>query len=817
MIKNYFKVGIRNIIKYKVFSFINIFGLAVALSVCMLIILMLADQRSYDQFHVKKDRIYRVLSKVKDSVTPNASSPFPLANTMKEEYSIVEDATQLIPGVGGDATYKQKTVEMSGFFADTSFFEVFSFELVEGDKSRALDRPNSIVISQNLAQQLFGEAEAVGKRLEFTNRGLKLLKFDFGSDPGSAPVDWGSFTITGVVAPDQYKSHVQFEVLISASSLPALYHQEKKQDLSDNWRRYSNSYTYLVLKPDVPEQELTIALDNLADQKYSEFGELAGIRLIPQHLNAITPGIFVGNPISLRLPLEAYYFLGFLALVIMLSACLNYTNLSIARALTRAREIGVRKVTGAKRRDLIFQFLSESVLTVLFALVLAYFLLIGVKPAFMELWANKYLNFDLQGGWLVYLVFLGLALLVGLISGTYPAIYLSRYSPISVLKNLSSEKVRKLGMRKLLSTFQFLVSLFFIITSLLIYNQFRHYMDFEYGFDSENLVNIPLQGNDYERLKSEFSTIPEVAAISASAYIPATAMSQGSIKMQRVESENEWVISERMSVDSSFISNFGLTIIAGRNLPTEKTSNPTILINEAAVKALGYEHASEVIGQFLQAGSFSEPVEVVGVMKDFKFQTPVMEDGIGPLLFYYKPEGFSYLNIKIASADIVGTLAKLEDRWKNVDTAHPFTYYFFDDQLVRVNQWLGDLVSIISFIAFLAIVIACLGMLGIATYTAERKIKEVGIRKVLGANELNIALLLSRGFLATLAIAVAIGVPLSHFINQLWLQNFPNRVNFGWSTILLGSVILLALGLLTIGSQTIQAARRNPVDSLRNE
>lgn len=817
MFYNYFKTGLRNILKYKVFSFINVFGLSVALSVCMLIILMLADQKSYDQFHAKKDRTYRVLSKIEESVVPNATSPFPLSSTMREDYSIVEDATHLLPGVGGDATYGTKTVEMRGFFADSSFFNVFSFDLEEGNRHTALSNPNTIVISRELATMLFEDEDAVGKRVEFTDRGLKLQKLDFGSDPGSKSVEWGSFTITGVVDLQKYKSHIKFDMLVSTASLSALYQEEKVQDFTDHWRRYSLCYTYLVLKEGVSEQKLNASLEDLVKRKYSEFDDLTGFKLIPQSLNLITPGKFAGNPISLHLPIEAYYFLGFLALVIMLSACLNFTNLSIARALTRAREIGVRKVTGARRKDLIFQFLSESVLTVLFALALAYLILLAVKPAFMGLWANQYLNFDLQGNASTYIFFLGLALMIGLLAGTYPALYLSRYAPVKVLKNINHEKPGKLGLRKSLSAFQFVVSLFFIITSLLIYHQFRHYLDFEYGFDSENLVNIPTQGNDYQSISNILSTVPEVIRVSASGFVPATAMSNGTTGVRKFRTEQEAVPFEYMSVDTSFIRNFGLTLVAGRNLPAASKSNNAIVINEAAVKLLGYDHPSEVIGELVEAGIYENPVEVVGVMKDFKFQTPVMEDGIGPLMFRNQPERFSYLNVRIASTDITNTLTKLENQWKSVDPVHPFQYYFFEDQLVKVNQWLGDLVSIIGFIAFLAITIACLGMLGIATYTTERKNKEVGIRKVLGAAELNIALLLSRSFLTTLAVAIVIGAPISYMINQLWLQNFPNRVDFGWGTILIGSLLLLALGLLTIGSQTIRAARRNPVDTLRSE
>ena len=818
MFRNYLKVGLRNILKYKVFSFINVFGLAVAMSVGMLIILMLADQRSYDQFHAKKDRIYRVLSHEKGSAVPNATSPFPLAAALPE-YAAVEEATHLIPKAGGDATYGEKSVEMRGFFADSSFFRVFSFDLVAGDKRRALNQPNAMVITRERAEALFGDEEAVGQRVEFTNRGLRLLKFDFVSDPGTSPVDWGSFTITGVIDPTQYKSHIKFDMLVSAASLPALYHEEKVTDYTGDWHQYAQCYTYVLLKPESSELDLATSLDDLVAHQYADIEELAGLKLVPQSLDVIGVGHFVGNPLSLRLPIEAYYFLGFLALIILVSASLNYTNLSIARALTRAKEIGVRKVTGAKRRDLIYQFLSESVLTVLFALALAYLLLTLVKSAFMGLWANQYLDFDLQGNTLVYFVFLGLALLIGLLAGAYPALYLSRYSPTKVLKNLSSEKPGKLGIRKVLSASQFVVSLFFIITSLLVYQQFRHYLDFEYGFDAENLINIPLQGNDYQRLRNELGSVPEVTAISASAYIPATAMSLGSTRVRKVGNElsDADPAFERMSVDTSFISNFGLRLVAGRNLRAEGESGRGVVVNEAAARALGYAPVSDIVGASLEVAAYEEPVEVVGVLEDFKFQTPVMEDGIGPLLFRYQPDQFSYLNVKVAADDVPGTLAKLAATWQRVDPVHPFQYQFFDDQLAKVNQWLGDLVAVIGFIASLAIVIACLGMLGMATYTAERRTKEVGIRKVLGAGEFNLALLLSRGFLTTLAVSVAIGAPFSYFVNNLWLQNFPNRVDFGVTTIFWGSLALLVLGLLTIGSQTLRAAQRNPVDSLRSE
>ena len=814
MFRNYFKVGIRNILKYKVFSFINVFGLAMALSVCMLIILMLADQKSYDQFNEKKDRTYRILSKIQDSMTPNASSPFPLASTIKADYSIIEEATHLVPGVGGDATYEQKSTEMRGYFADASFFKVFSFDLEKGNAQSALNLPNAMVITREISDLLFEGENPIGKRVEFADRGLRLFDMDFGSEIGSKPVNWGSFTITGVLDRKKYKTHLQFDVLISASSLPALYTSEKVANLTDNWRRYSYSYTYVVLAPGNNEQDLMASLNNLVAHKYADFEDLQGFQLIAQNMNDITPGIFVGNPPTLRLPIEAYYFLAFLALVIMISACLNYTNLSIARALTRAKEIGVRKVNGALRKNLILQFLSESVITVLLALLMANVLLIVVKPAFMELWANQYLNFDLSGNILVYFIFLGFAVLIGLLAGFYPALHLSRYSPTKALKNLKSERPGKLGIRKVLSASQFIVSLFFIITSILIYNQFRHYLEFEYGFDSRNIVNIPIQGNDYQIIANELGLVPEVSAVSACEYIPATAMANG-VWVSKEGNEEEQIHFVHVRVDTNFVRNLGLKIVAGSNLRAAGASDQYVLVNEAAVKALGYQFPAEILGQHLD--TYHGPVEVIGVMKDFNFQTPVMEDKIGPLMFRNQPEHFSYLNVKIASNDITGTLIKLEDKWKHLDPVHPFKYYFFDDQLVKVNQWLGDVASIIGFIAFLAIFIACLGMLGMATYTTERRTKEVGIRKVLGAENFSIALLLSKEFLTILAISILIAAPLSYFINNLWLQNFPNRVDFGLGTVFSGILLLLVLGVVTIGSQTIRAAKRNPVDAIRME
>lgn len=816
MFKNYFKVGFRNVIRYKAFSFINISGLALAMSVCMLIMLMLADQKSYDQFHEKKDRTYRILSKIQNSVTPNASSPFPLATTIKEDYPVIEESTHLVPGVGGDATFQQKTIEMRGFFADASFFNVFGFDLEMGNKNKALVSPNSMVITKEMATLLFNEENPIGKTVQFVDRGLRIMKIDFGSELNSSPVNWGSYTITGVLDSKPYKSHLKFDVLVSTTSLQTLYHTGKTTDFSNDWQRYSFCYTYVVLNPEKTESDLTASLNDLVKNKYADFEDLKGFRLIAQNLLDITPGIFVGNPPSLHLPVEAYYFLGLLALVIMVSACVNYTNLSIARALTRAKEIGVRKVSGAKRKNLVFQFLSESLIHVLLALIMAGLLLILIKPAFMQLWVNQYLSFDLRGNIFVYLIFLAFAFFIALTSGVFPALHLSGYSPVHTLKKLQSEKPGKLRLRNVLSAAQFIISLFFIITSILIGRQFKHYLDFKYGFNPENIINIPMQGNDYALISNELRAVPGVLAVSACEFIPATAMTNGT-GVRKAGSEGEYIAFEHSRVDANFVENLGLRIVAGKNLPGNTHGDHYILVNETAAKKLGYEFPSDIVGQILEVASYDEPVEVIGVIGDFRFQTPIMEDKTGPLIFRNQPEHFSYLNIKLSSNDLRGTLAQLEKKWKSIDTVHPFRYQFFDDQLVKVNQWLGDVVSIIGFIAFLAIIIACLGLLGMAIYLTERRTREIAIRKVFGAANTRLAMMLSRQFLKLLVVSVLISAPLSYFINNLWLESFPNRIDFGLGTVLLGTIILLILGLVTIASQTITASKRNPVDILKTE
>ncbi|QHT69649.1 FtsX-like permease family protein [Rhodocytophaga rosea] len=811
MINNYFKVAFRNLLRHKAFSFINIFGLAVAMSVCMLIILMLADQRSYDQFHVNKDSIYRILSKPKEASQPYATTPFPLVSTLKKEYANIDEATQLFSGVGGDAVYKQQVVEMRGFFTDPAFFTIFSYELAQGNSQNALAEPNSMVITGEVARRLFNNENPIGKTVQFTDRGLHYLQK---SGKDSPPVSWGNFTITGIIADKNYKSHLAFDVLVSSASLQALYRDNKIINLTDKWEDHHQTWTYVLLDPTKTQSDLNASLQQVVRQKYTSLKEFDGFQLIGQKFSDINTDL-LSNEITYRLPLMIYYFLSVLAIVIMVSACLNYTNLSVARALTRAKEIGVRKVNGAKRKDLIFQFLSESIMTALLSLLMAIILLTLIKPAFKGLWINQFLHFELESTLVVYLLFFGLALLIGIIAGVYPALHLSGFQPVYVLKNLDRMRPGKLGMRKVLSVFQFVISLFFITSSILIYKQFQHFLEFDYKFNTNNIINIELQGNDYQKVSAQLRSIPGVSAISATDIIPATGTSNG-IGLRKPGTEAEFTNMWILHTDEKFIDNLQIKLLAGKHLPASgESADRFILVNESAVKELGYTHPSQIIGQTLEVNWNKEVVEVIGVVENFRYKLLLNTNEIGPLVLHNQPENFKYVNVQVAGNGLNGTISKIEDTWKNIDPIHPLKYEFFDEQLAATHQGILDVVSVIGFIAFLAITIACLGMLGMATYTAERKMKEVGIRKVLGAGNMGIMLLLSRGFLTILFISVLIGAPLSYMANNVWLQNFPNRVDFGLDILLLGSALLFTLGIVTIGSQTIRVSRTNPVDSLR--
>ena len=821
MFRHYLKIGFRNILKYKVFSFINVFGLAAAMAVCMLVMLMLADQKSHDRFQVNRDRVYRVLSDRSDFRNPYATSPYPLAAAVKDELPSVEATTHLQLGVGGDVKLSGiagQLQEARGYFADTNFFRVFSFELEGGDRATALRLPQSLVITHDLAVRLFGGADPIGRSVEWTDRGLSV----FGNGNAAAQTPWGTYMVTGVIADKHYRSHLKFDVLMSAASIAPLRADRKVDSNNMTWANYWNTFTYALLLPGKTKADLDAGLQQLVKRHYAGMADFKGFFLHGQPLTQLSPGILLGNDPVIALPMIAYYFLWGLGLLILVLACLNYINLSVARSLNRAKEIGVRKVTGARRASLVFQFLGESVITALFALAMALVMLMAMRAAFMRLWVNRYLDFELGGGVWVYVAFGAFAVLVGVLAGLLPAFRLSGMKAIPALKNSDGQRPGRLGMRKALSVTQFVFSLFFIITVILIYNQFRFFLNFRYEFTSKNIVDIDLQGNDYRLAEREFAGIPGVTGVSAVDYMPAETHSEGGALRRRDGKPNpakeDFTPVMSLAADPHFLDNLGLRLVAGRGLPGDgPTAGRYIVVNEAFVRQFGYASPAGIIGQPFQEPGGDTSRIVVGVVNDFHIRMVLGNDKIDPLFIYSRSGNLPIVNLRVATSDVRGLVASLQSRWRNIDPAHSLKYSFFSDELANQSQGIFDVVSILGLLALLAVTIACLGMLGMATYTTERRRKEVGIRKVLGASGWGNVVLLSREFLIVLGVSILIAAPLSYLGNELWLRKFPNRVEFGFGTVALGVVIVLVLGLLTIGSQTVRASGRNPAEALRVE
>ena len=811
MIKNYFKVAWRNLIKYKAFSFINIFGLAVAMSVSMLMILMFADQLSYDNYHKNKERIYRIATTPLNQERLRATIPFPVAGKLASDFPAVEDAVFLRRGFGGDAVYDLRYAEIKGYFSTSSFFKVFSYDLEYGDAATALQKPGSIVISHKAAEQLFGKQDPLGKTIKFSDRGLNEW-----TDEGTPFVDWGLFRITGVFADHGYKSHLKFDAIMSAATLDQLYAQNKIENLTDDWSNDYGTFAYVLLKKTANEKDLRNALDQITAQHFKDNKnqQVKESRLTFQPLTKINPGPPVNNSPTNSLPLFVYYILGGLVLVILLTSCLNYTSLSVARSVTRSGEIGLRKVIGAYRKDLIIQFLCDTMLTVFLSLLLANCFLFILKSAFLHLWINKHLKFDLDFNVYVYIAFLVFSLLISFISGIYPALKFSRARPIGMMKKSDSPHLGKWGLRRVLTVSQFAISLIFIVTSIVIYNQFSHYMQFDYGFNPKKVVNINLQGSDFQLVKNTFKNVSGVKAVAGCAYLPATGRNDG-LSLQ-VPGKDTSFSAIDLSVDPDFINAMEIPLLYGKNIPPgNDQKSGFILVNEEAAKSFGFQYPGDAVGQGYMLNG--QNVQVAGVIKNFTFFLLFNGRTTGPVVLHSNPAAFRYATVKLEAGDVAAVMKELTNKWKSIDPIHPLQFEFYDEALANTNKGIFDLVSVISFLAFLAITIACLGLLGMAIYTTERRTKEIGIRKVFGASEWRLNFMLSKEFLIMLGLAILIAAPLAFLLNNYWLNFMVVRDELTLGTILFGSFILLLLGLLTIVPQTFKIAKSNPIKSLRNE
>ncbi|HEX5169903.1 MAG TPA: ABC transporter permease [Cyclobacteriaceae bacterium] len=814
MLINYIKTALRSLIRHRFFSAINIFGLAVAMSIGMAIIMLVADQVSYDYYNTKRNRIYRVTTAevnekgIEQDHQRNSASTMALRNELMDKYTGIEKVIRFKRGFGNnwlEFEGQDVNIPLAGFFADPEVFDFFEYEFQYGDPSTALKEPYTVVLTRKAANKLFKEENPLGLTVKVG--------------------DLGTYTVTGVLKETPNKSHVVFEALASmatVNSLNSADENNKEKDRNDeleNWTNFWNGWTYILLEPGITTDEIQSHLDKIYEDHIATITDpdTYKMKFHLQALSDITPGPMMNNSIGPVLPWIFVYFLGGLALIILLTSCFNFTNLSIARSLTRAREIGVRKVTGAARWQIFVQFLSESIVVSLFALAIASLILFFLKPFILQLNFARIFRWDLESNMVVYVIFLMFAATVGILAGFFPAIVLSGFQPVKVLKSVNNMKVfSRIGLRKVLLVSQFTLSLFFILSVIIMYNQLHLFLSKDHGFNMKNNIMIRLNRTAPGPLKNELLKYNNIQTVTAASHVPAAGTSMGN-GFKKSQDEKEWTNLGRFTVDEDYLKNMQLDLIAGKFFRAEAgvANKNSIVINEAAVKALQFSSPEAAIGEELIPEYDTIRKTVIGVVKDYNHRD--LTRTISPLGLVYNPDQISILQVSY-TGNYQSAVKVIEKAWAAVNPGLKVDYKEIESEIKQFYEIVfGDLVKLLSVTAFLAILISCLGLLGMATYVTESRVKEISIRKILGSSGRELVMLLSKGFLAVLALAIAIGVPATYFINNLWLEQIAYHTSMDLPVIGLGVLILLAFGMVTVGSQTIRATFVNPVDNLKSE
>ena len=806
MFRNYFITTLRSLLRHRFFSAINIFGLAVAMALSMVIIMLVADQMMYDRYNTRRDRIYRInsipIGSKGETQNETATTTLPLKQELLDNYTGVEKAVRIMRGFGNMWLEIEQNVNIpvSGYFADPEILEVFEYELEHGDAKTALVDPYSVVLTKKAAKKLFKQDNPVGET------------FKVGKE--------GPYKVTGVLKDSHHKSHIVFDALASISTVKSLEAQENKGRDLDNWYNYTAGWIYVLLAENKPTEEIESHLRKIEQKHFAVLTKpdtQQRIKYSFQALTNITPGALINNPIGPFLPwIFVWFFIG-LAAIVMLTSCFNFTNLSIARSLTRAREIGVRKVTGALRWQIFVQFLSESVIVSLLSLALAIVLLIALKPLMMELSFARLMMWDLEANYFVFGVFIVFAILVGLLAGIFPALVLSGFQPVKVLKGINDMKLfSKIGLRKSLLVAQFTFSLIFILSVTVVFNQLQLFLRADHGFSLDKKLVVSLSNTSPVILKTELLKYSNIENVTAASHIPAAGSSHAEAYKKSLD-DKDWSNLNYFSGDADYIKNLGVELVAGKFFQEENdASNKNfIVLNETALDKFQLGTPIEAIGQELILQKDSSRKQIIGVVKNYNHQLLVQK--MEPMAIIYNPEEYRLLQVSYSgSYEAAGK--SVEAAWTKINPGLKVDYKDFSAEVHKIYDiFFGDLVSILSVISFLAILISCLGLLGMATYTTETRIKEISIRKVLGSSNISLVYLLSKGFVSILLIAIVIAVPAAYFINNLWLEQLAYHVSVDAFTILFGVLALIIFGVLTIGSQTWRATYIKPVDNLKGE
>lgn len=798
MIGSYIKTSGRSIVRNKLFSAINIAGLAVSMSVGLLTLSIVRDLFSYDSFHEKKDRIYRVIT----ADQHKGGSPFRLATSsvragdkICESITGVERVTLMRRGFGGDAIIDNQTIPLSGLWADESFFDVFTFPLLRGSRATALKEPYSIVLTETTAHKLFGAAEPLGRTVKF---------------------DTTTYVVTGLMKDLPKLSHMKFEALVSFSTVVL-----QKPDLDGDffgWQNIFSNYTYVVLPENGDAKTVQAALDKLCAAENVGMGDHQ-IMLKLQPLQLIPMDSKLANSIGPSINQIGVWILAGLALVVILSACVNYTNLSIARALRRSREVGIRKIMGAFRGHVRTQFMIESVIIALLSLFFSFLFFLFLRTQFLSFspFLASLLTLELSPGLVVW--FICLAVAVGIVAGFLPALFFSRINAIKVLKDVSSVKVfHKVSLRKALVVVQYTFSLIFITTTIIGYQQYRGLLTFDLGFSTGNVLNIHMQGNKNDLFIKELSELPAITAISKSRIITSTGNIYGMHAKYKDPNDSASILLNY--VDEHYLPLHGYKLIAGKNFSARPShaEESEVIVNIQFLNRFNIspQDPAKALGEQIVTPE-GKKLTIIGVMKDFHYGT--LEDKISPVAFRYSAEEtHGFVNAKIVSTDLPSTMAAIEAAWQKVDRVHPLKAEFYDDQIEQTYNQFSVMIKVIGFLAFLAVCVSSLGLLGMVVFTTETRLKEISIRKVMGAGEGSLVLLLSRGFLVLLVVAMLIALPATWMLfDKVVLPNFAYHQPLNMWGLIAGSLIVMGIACVMIGWQTLKTARTNPAKVLKNE
>jgi putative ABC transport system permease protein len=797
MFKNYLKTALRNLRKQKGYSLLNISGLALGMACCLLIVFYIQHELGCDRFHENSDRIFRVTMKGMLNGEPiNAAvSPIPLASSLLAKYPEVAGAARIRKRDAMSVGFADKEFTESGIiYADPAVFEVFTFPLTQGDSKTALERPFTVVLTEHAARKYFGTEDPIGKSLKFNSQ--------------------SDYTVTGVLKDIPQNSHLKFDLVCSLETFFNL-----SPELRENWFSAIGGYTYIRLNRSEEQKPLEKKLPALLEEKMGMMAKVIRakieFRLQPLtdiHLRSKLQREFGGNGDILYV-----YVFSAIALVILAIACINFMNLATARSARRAREIGMRKVVGAGRRDIFWQFLGESMSTSLLALIVA---LVFVKLALPLFKSISGIELSIGVGQLSWLIpaFFGLVLFVGFAAGSYPAIYLSALRPVKALKGGSESGTRSAHFRRLLVIGQFVLSIAMIIKTQIIADQIRYMKNKDLGFRKDQVLGIRSSDRKIfqtpDLAKSRLKEIPGVIEVSAASRVPGQTPSTNAVLP-----EGFWNVSiyRFIRADGDYIRTMGMEIVKGRDFSKDMLSDSknSILLNETAVRKIGWD---DPIGKTIKISTgvnIYKSKTVVGVVKDFNFSS--FRDEIEPLLIDNELSGEGTLAVKIKADDISRLIGELKKAWTTISPGNPFDYFFVDELFDAQFRSEERLNKIFSSFSFLAIAIACLGLFGLASFLAEKKKKEIGIRKVLGASIGQVVGLLSREFLILVGLATLVAWPIAYFAMNAWLRGFAFRTNLSPGTFIGSGMAVLVIAFLTVSYQAVRAASANPVDSLKYE